>query len=203
VVQVSLGGVAFSDTLSLLPGVTVTGFAGVDQPAGNILFKIRGTGFQAPATVEFSTGSGNFTQPFLVTAGSITATEIPVPLNHVPDEATKGIPDEATKGPVRVTSNGQTRTSPSDVVPPAVITQFTPNPVRRGATNFVITGKRFFADTIVTLGGKVANITQRSDDGTSLTVTVSQQADTDPAQPVRIETGGGKIQSKSLLTINA
>ena len=108
---------AISSALQSQPGLTLTGFSGVDVPGGNLALAITGNGFTAPTTVEFQKTSTTFTTPIVLLQTNVTPTQISVPIDQ--------IPADAVTGKVRVQSAGQTLTSSFDVTPPAIIATLT------------------------------------------------------------------------------
>src|SRR5205809_1426361 len=59
--SITLNNVTVSTTFTVLSGLTVTGFTGVDEPNNNLLFAIIGSGFTSPATVQFTRNIGGLT----------------------------------------------------------------------------------------------------------------------------------------------
>ena len=149
---ITKSGVVVSAPFTIAAGLTLTGYVGVDVPSSITVVRLNGTGFSAPATVEFSTGPGTFTAPVPVPAADITATEIRV--------AMASIPVSATKGPVRVTVPGYLPiTSGFDFVPPAlnvVLTQISRSP----GDLLDITGSRFIAPVTVLFAPYTAGATR-------------------------------------------
>lgn len=198
--SISLGGVTAQTTITVNAGLQVSGFGGVDEPAGDTIFKINGTGFVAGAQVEFSRGVGLWTTPVSVTPGNTSSGQLRIPMAD--------IPANAVQGPVRVTSGGTTVTSTSDVTPPPVIGASPSSAVSQ--TNITITGSRFYTGTAVGLpGGQVrgpGSPTPFPDGafGESLTTTnivVRLVSAAGTASRVRVTTAGGTVQSSNTLTV--
>jgi len=194
-VKIVVNNVSAQDTLSILPGLTVTGFQGVNVPAANKMFRIQGTGFAAPTTVQF-TKSGGLTDPILLLSQNIGATELRIPMEQ--------IPAEATKGPVQIQSNGQVRKSNADVTPPARITIMPLQGQRNSPLTISGTGFAFGLTAIAFSGGTVSKPPfprageSLSPDGSSLTVTVPGTA---AAGVVSITTDGGTVSSATSLSV--
>ncbi|MGZ3271432.1 MAG: hypothetical protein ACXU71_10720 [Croceibacterium sp.] len=188
---------AISSALQSQPGLTLTGFSGVDVPGGNLALAITGNGFTAPTTVEFQKTSTTFTTPIVLLQTNVTPTQISVPIDQ--------IPADAVTGKVRVQSAGQTLTSSFDVTPPAIIATLT-SPVT-GNQLCTITGSRFIpgATTITFANGTFRGpgngfpATGESLTGTQIIVRVPA---TSPSGPIKISTPGGTVQSATSLTVN-
>jgi hypothetical protein len=196
VVKITVNNVSTQDTLTVRPGLAVTGFKPVDVPNNNRMFKILGTGFSAPATVQFAKVGGGFADPIVVLQANLTPTELGIPLEN--------IPATATKGPVQVQSNGQSVTSTAVVVPPAQIAAFNPPSVPRN-TNVTITGNNFFA-TGLTIGftgatrppPALGGLAGESVSDTKIVVNVPGTASTGT---ITITTEGGTVVSSTPLGV--
>jgi hypothetical protein len=194
ILTVKVNNIPVQDTLVVLPGLTVTNFQPVDVPGGNSVFKIIGSGFTTPATVEFTKTGGGFAPPVPVLQANVTATELRIPLDQ--------IPTNATKGPVQVQSNGQTRQSQTDITPPARITGFTPQVAQRNS-NVTINGSGLSSVSQITFKGGTRpppNFPSLpgeaiAADGSSITVNVPGTASTGI---VAVKTAGGTVQSATL-----
>ena len=147
-ITITVSGKKASANLTVQAGLTqltLASFAGVDEPNNDLNFKIKGNGFTPPVTVAFTKTGGGFTTPILVPQSNVTSTQINIPKDT--------IPPEATIGPVQVQSSGQPPiTSAFDVVPPASITDFN-NKSGSQNTSITITGSQFFPGTTVGFGG--------------------------------------------------
>jgi len=188
-------------TLTIQPTLQLTGFAGVNEPNNDLLFKINGSGFAPPVIVEFSASGGGFAQGIPLSPQNVTATQITIPNAQ--------IPANATNGPVRVQSGGQAVTSAFNVMPPPVLANVPAQAATQ--TNITITGNRFFAGTSVTLPGNLVRGPNSQPPfpaaglGESLTPTqivVRVISNAGTAAKVRVTTQGGTVQSTTILSVS-
>jgi hypothetical protein len=188
---------AINTVLQSQPGLTITNFAGVDVPGGNLSLVIIGNGFTAPATVEFQKTSTTFTTPVVLLTSNVTPTQLLIPIDQ--------IPVDAVTGKVRVQSAGQTITSSFDVTPPATIANFT-SPVT-GNQLCTINGTRFIpGTTTITFANGSFRAPSNGFPGTGESLTAAQIVvrvpATSPAGPIKISTPGGTVQTTTSLVVN-
>jgi hypothetical protein len=175
--------------------LTVTGFRPVDVPNGNSVFRILGSGFTSPVTVEFTKAGGGLTPPVVVAQANVSPAELGIPLDQ--------IPPNATKGPVQVQSGGQVRQSQVDVTPPPRIIGFAPVVAQRNS-NVTINGSGF--SSLTRIGFKGATRPPPpfpglpgeaiAPDGSRITVIVPGTAS---SGPITVTTDGGTVQSGTLV----
>jgi len=191
-------------TLTIQPTLQLTGFAGVNEPNNDLLFKINGSGFAPPVVVEFSAGGGGFASPIALAAQNVTATQITIPSNQ--------IPANAASGPVRVQSGGNPAvTSSFNVVPPATIASMQgaanqpPNVVTANQP-LTITGTRFVPGaTTITFPNGVSKGPGAPFPAAGESITATQIVVLVPAPAqagkLRMTTAGGTVQSAATLVV--
>lgn len=198
---ITIGAATAEATLTVQPGLQVTGFAGVDEPGGDDLFKINGSGFVAPVTVHFSASGGGFTvlpDSVTVTGANVTPTQIRIPMAQ--------IPVNAVAGPVRVDSGGQTAESAMPVVPPAVINTAPASVARNNPV--VFGGLRLYAPILIRIEGTTSLLERATPtfpdaalgellSDTSMTVFVPNSMDAG-TYTVTVETEGGTVNAPDL-----
>jgi hypothetical protein len=203
-ITITVGGNSASNTLSIAGGVTLTNFAGVNEPAADVDLKINGSGFTSPTTIQFSKQGGGLTPavPLAIAAGNVAAGQIRIPMGQ--------IPVDAVAGPVTVQSSGQTVVSGFTVHLPAVITNFSPSPVASQGM-LTINGSRFIAPISIVLPGNqtrgsasvpafpTAALGETLSD-TQIVVKVPSNAGL--VDRVKITTQGGTVQTATSLTVS-
>jgi hypothetical protein len=142
--KVTVGGRTAETSLTIRPGLKLTDVQGVDEPNGDRLFKIRGSGFEGSVSIEFAKdSSGGFTAPVLLSEANVGSERITIAMGD--------IPSAAVNGPIRVRSDNQVQPL-RDVTLPAALTGV-PDSGQRNF-NIEITGSRFVpGNTIVTFKG--------------------------------------------------
>jgi hypothetical protein len=173
--------------------LTITGFvpARTDDP----LFRINGTAFQVPATVQFATASGS-TAP--VEFGLASFTQMTCPIVK--------IPADAISGRVKVNSAGRDATSDNPVAPPPEITGAEPGTETSGGTThpvLLLKGKRFFprgagttaGTTVVLVRNDGPTIQLGSPTPTADGLKVNAQSTGGNPATVLITTDGGQAKS--------
>jgi hypothetical protein len=169
---VTSGGTATStDSFTVIPPPTITGFSPASGPVGTTV-TIDGSGFDGATAVRFGTtdvGAGNYT---VVSDAQITAT----------------VPAGASSGQISVDAPGGTGTSTDSftVIQPPAITGFSPasGPV---GTTVAIDGSGFDGATAVRFGtANAAAFTVVSD--AQITATVPEEAIT---APISVDAPGG------------
>jgi len=201
-VTISVNNVSASTSFTVLAGLTLTSFAGVNEPANDLLFKINGTGFAPPVIVEFSASGGGFAAAIALPPPNVAATQVTIP--------SASIPPDATVGPVRVQSGGNPpMISGFNVTPPPIVTNV-PSAAQT-QTNITITGSRFFTGTAVILPGNQSRGPNSATPfpaatfGESLTQTqivVRVTSNSNTAARVQVVTEGGTVLSATVLAVN-
>src|SRR5262245_28183584 len=199
-VMLSVNNVSASTTFTVQSGMQLSGFTGVNEPNNDLQFEISGSGFQAPATLEFTASGGGFvatTQP-----PTVTPTQLTIPMSQ--------IPANATSGPVRVQSGGQMVTGTFNVVPPATFIPNTPNapfafnPLPVGKNQLLtITGSRFFGPGSILFGGNATVTLPPTGPGESMSATqiVVLVPGSATSGKVAITTPGGTVQSAATVVV--
>jgi hypothetical protein len=200
---ITLNNVTASTTFTVLSGLVVTSFIGVDEPNNNLLFTIVGSGFTTPATVQFARNGGGLTPtPALaVTAQNTSPTQLLIPMNQIPTDAVSGI--------VRVESNNQVAFSANPVVPPPVVS--TAPAQATSQTNITITGLRFVTGVAITMPGNLTrgpnSLPAFPDAGfgesrSDTQIVVRLVSNAGASGRLRVQTPGGTVLSPNILTVN-
>ena len=196
-VTVTVNNVSASATFTVQAGVQLTSFSGVDEPNNDLLFKINGSGFQAPVTVEFTIGPSTFAQ--ITATPAITPNQITFPMS--------AIPTNAIAGPVRI---NQTVVSSFSVIPPATFVPntttapfaFNPLPVAKNAL-LTVTGTRFIGPGTIVFGSNASVTLPPTGTGESMSPTqiVVRVPGAATSGRVAIATPGGTVLSAATLVV--
>lgn len=193
-VTITVNNVSASATFTVQAGVQLASFSGVDEPNNDLLFKINGSGFQAPVTVEFTTGPSTFAQ--ITAAPTITPNQITFPMSS--------IPSNAIVGPARI---NQTVVSSFNVTPPAAfvpntLSAFNPPSVAKNAL-LTINGMRFFGTGTIVFGGNASVTLPPTGTGESMSPTqiTVRVPGTATSGTVTITTPGGIVRSAATLVV--
>jgi hypothetical protein len=201
---ITVAGNSASTTFAIAGGVTLTGFAGVNEPAADVDLKINGTGFTNPTTIQFTKQGGGLTPavPLAIAPGNVAASQIRIPMSQ--------IPADAVAGPVTVQSSAQTVVSGFTVHLPAVITSFSPSPVASQGM-LTINGSRFIAPISIVLPGNQTRATTSvpafpsgplGETLSNTQIVVKVPSNTGLVDRIKITTQGGTVQSATSLTIS-
>jgi hypothetical protein len=194
---VTVNAVSASATFTVQAGLQVTSFAGIDQPNGDLLFRINGSGFVVPVQVQFPGGVPAINVP----VGNVTSTQIRIPADPTVGAINNLIPVNATSGTVQVISAANTANL-DNVTPPAANIVLPATATRNNL--MTITGIRLFGQVTVRFtGGAVVgpNFIGAGESQTQTTITLRVPGANATTGQVEITTPGGTVRPAATLVI--
>ncbi|WP_338699887.1 hypothetical protein V5279_18940 [Bradyrhizobium sp. 26S5] len=187
--RVAVGDNGADAFLTVRAGMQLTGFEGVDQPAGNPIFKIKGAGFEEVMSVQFKDNSGQFMPELRIPTANVAVDQIVISKND--------IPAAAMNGQVKVHSDKQEQTL--DVILPPILTQV-PFSGQRNHTIDIVGSRFVVGDTTVTFAGSATASPVASPAPTDQKFTV-RVPNTATTGRIVVKTRGGAVQSDHDVTV--